>query len=117
MTAPDPAAVEALAYRTGDIAVVEGRVAIYMPRRWEWMDGTWTAIPLSVGPVTANAFDLTAAQQSGIPREAVEAAVVALREGLADESLEATGVMERALAALLAALLAAHPATDQPEVD
>ncbi|GAB3863581.1 hypothetical protein GCM10028801_31550 [Nocardioides maradonensis] len=45
-------------YRPGDIAVVEDRPAVYMPTRWEWMDGTWTAIPLSVGPVLGNVFDI-----------------------------------------------------------
>jgi hypothetical protein len=47
-------------YRTGDIATVEGRVAVYMPTRWEWMDGTWTTIPLTVGPVLGNVYDVAA---------------------------------------------------------
>lgn len=43
-------------YDAGDIAEVEGRVAVYMPNRWEWLDGTWTAIPLGVGPVLGNVY-------------------------------------------------------------
>lgn len=55
-------------YRAGDIAVVEGRRAVYQPTRWEWLDGTWTAIPLSVGPVLGNIFNLPPAEPDGAER-------------------------------------------------
>lgn len=52
------------AYRAGDVADVDGRRAIYMPHRWEWLDGTWTAIPEKVGPVLGNIYDLPGPDQS-----------------------------------------------------
>ncbi len=46
--------------RCGDVREVEGRIAVYVPTRWEWLDGTWTAIPLSMGPTLGNVYDLAA---------------------------------------------------------
>lgn len=42
---------EAMAHPVGTVAVVEGRTAILIgkddgPRRWQWLNGDWTSIPL-----------------------------------------------------------------------
>jgi len=47
-------------YRQGDVAIIEGRVAVYIPNRWEWMDGNWTTIPLEVGHVLFNVYEKAA---------------------------------------------------------
>lgn len=50
-------------YSRGDVAEVEGRLAVYMTGRaskhgrWEWMDGTWTTIPLGTIRVLFNVYD------------------------------------------------------------
>ena len=51
-------------YSRGDVAEVEGRLAVYMVGkdtkrigRWEWMDGTWTTIPLHTPTVLLNIYD------------------------------------------------------------
>lgn len=53
-----------LTYSRGDVAEIEGRLAVYFighrataRGRWEWLDSTWTSIPLSVGPVLFNIYD------------------------------------------------------------
>lgn len=61
---PDPS--KAVEHRQGDVAMVEGKVAVYFPTRWEWMDGHWTAIPLEVGPVLFNIYDKAAEAMSAI---------------------------------------------------
>lgn len=58
MSADHPAAEVTPEVRAGDVAEVEGRIAVYIPTRWEWLNGDWTAIPLSVGPVLGNVHDL-----------------------------------------------------------
>lgn len=54
---------EAMAHPVGTVAVVEGRTAVLIgkddgPRRWQWLNGDWTSIPLGVVEAFGHVRDL-----------------------------------------------------------
>lgn len=54
---------EAMAHPIGTVAVVEGRDAVLIgkadgARRWQWLNGDWTAIPLGEVKALGNVSDL-----------------------------------------------------------
>lgn len=55
---------EAMGHPVGTVAVVEGRLAVLIgkdggSRRWQWLNGDWTAIPLGRVEVRGHVGDLT----------------------------------------------------------
>lgn len=55
---------EAMAHPVGTVAVVEGRTAVLIgkddgARRWQWLNGDWTAIPLGEVEAFGHVRDLT----------------------------------------------------------
>lgn len=58
-------------YRPGDIAMVDGKPAVWITSPvdadiWDWMDGGWTVNPREVGPVLGNVADIAAAETERI---------------------------------------------------